>query len=310
MACTPSSAPSRPCLAAPTLRDHVVSRQAAPCPVSPADRAGRCRGVPCRNAAAMARLSKVMQRSSEKGDAGAAPGSLVRLSRVRTARSVADPYRCGVPRSCAADTTDRRRRPDRNRVGSNSLRDRPHLQRRRAIRGARDHLRARGASRTCTAAGTSQGNISRTWSSMGWPVKSSIPRKGSFTSGWRTGADVRHLSRLQRLARRFCRTDPKRLKGIAMINLDDVQDGIKELERAARLGLAGAMITEYPLEHRRYDQPDYEPFGPPPRRSTCRSACTRPRDGRARSAEPETRRCATPAAARPRRSIRRCRCAT
>jgi predicted TIM-barrel fold metal-dependent hydrolase len=58
----------------------------------------------------------------------------------------------------------------------------------------------------------------------------------------------------------FCRTDPARLKGIAMINLDDVGDGIKELERTARMGLAGAMITEYPLEHRRYDQPEYEPF--------------------------------------------------
>ena len=58
----------------------------------------------------------------------------------------------------------------------------------------------------------------------------------------------------------FCRTDPARLKGIAMINLDDVRDGIKELERAARLGLSGAMITEYPLEDRRYDQPEYEPF--------------------------------------------------
>jgi len=58
----------------------------------------------------------------------------------------------------------------------------------------------------------------------------------------------------------FCRTDPARLKGIAMINLDDVPDGIKELERAARLGLAGAMITEYPLEHRRYDGSEYEPF--------------------------------------------------
>src|SRR2546422_11188917 len=58
----------------------------------------------------------------------------------------------------------------------------------------------------------------------------------------------------------FCRRDPSRLKGIAMINLDDVGDGIRELERAARLGLAGAMITEYPLEHRRYDQPEYEPF--------------------------------------------------
>jgi predicted TIM-barrel fold metal-dependent hydrolase len=58
----------------------------------------------------------------------------------------------------------------------------------------------------------------------------------------------------------FCRTDPARLKGIAMINLDDIGDGVRELERAARLGLAGAMIAEYPFEDRRYDQPEYEPF--------------------------------------------------
>lgn len=58
----------------------------------------------------------------------------------------------------------------------------------------------------------------------------------------------------------FCRTDPARLKGIAMINLDDVRDGITELERTAKMGFAGAMITEYPLEDRRYDQPEYEPF--------------------------------------------------
>ena len=58
----------------------------------------------------------------------------------------------------------------------------------------------------------------------------------------------------------FCHTDPVRLKGIAMINLDDVRDGIRELERVARLGLCGAMITEYPLEDRRYDRPEYEPF--------------------------------------------------
>src|SRR5215467_2306591 len=58
----------------------------------------------------------------------------------------------------------------------------------------------------------------------------------------------------------FCSTDPARLKGIAMINLDDVQEGTLELEHAARRGFAGAMITEYPLEHRRYDQPEYERF--------------------------------------------------
>ena len=58
----------------------------------------------------------------------------------------------------------------------------------------------------------------------------------------------------------FCRTDPARLKGIAMINLDDVEEGVSELERTARLGLSGAMITEYPAEDRRYDQPEYEKF--------------------------------------------------
>ncbi len=58
----------------------------------------------------------------------------------------------------------------------------------------------------------------------------------------------------------FCRTDPARLKGLAMISLDDIQDGIRELERTAKLGLAGAMIAEYPREDRRYDQPEYEPF--------------------------------------------------
>jgi predicted TIM-barrel fold metal-dependent hydrolase len=58
----------------------------------------------------------------------------------------------------------------------------------------------------------------------------------------------------------FCSTDRSRLKGIAMINLDDIHEGIEELERAAHMGLAGAMVSEYPLEHRRYDQPEYEPF--------------------------------------------------
>ena len=108
----------------------------------------------------------------------------------------------------------------------------------------------------------------------------------------------------------FCRTDPARLKGIAMINLDDIQDGMRELDRAARLGLAGAMITEYPHEHGATTSPSTSRSGPPPLRSACRSACTRRRDGRARSAGPANRRCATPVAARPRRSIRRCRCAT
>ena len=58
----------------------------------------------------------------------------------------------------------------------------------------------------------------------------------------------------------FCSAFPKRLKGIAMVNIDDVQDGIKELERCANLGFAGAMITVYPTEDRSYNSLEYEPL--------------------------------------------------
>src|SRR4029079_4016199 len=46
----------------------------------------------------------------------------------------------------------------------------------------------------------------------------------------------------------FCRADPARLKGIAMISLDDVGEGTRELERAARRGFAGALIGAEQLE--------------------------------------------------------------
>lgn len=58
----------------------------------------------------------------------------------------------------------------------------------------------------------------------------------------------------------FCQPYPKRIKGIAIINLDDVDEGIEELERCANLGLVGATITVYPIEGRAYDSPEYESF--------------------------------------------------
>ena len=58
----------------------------------------------------------------------------------------------------------------------------------------------------------------------------------------------------------FCRPFPNQLKGIAMLNIDDVESGVKELQRCAKLGLAGAMITCYPPEGRPYDSPEYEPL--------------------------------------------------
>jgi len=56
----------------------------------------------------------------------------------------------------------------------------------------------------------------------------------------------------------FCRPYPKRLKGIALLDIDDVQSGIEEMERCANLGFAGAMIPTYPAEGRRYGSSEYE----------------------------------------------------
>jgi predicted TIM-barrel fold metal-dependent hydrolase len=58
----------------------------------------------------------------------------------------------------------------------------------------------------------------------------------------------------------FCSVAPDRLKGIAMINVDDVPEALRELQRTRQRGLAGAMITVYPPEARAYDHPDYDPL--------------------------------------------------
>ncbi len=58
----------------------------------------------------------------------------------------------------------------------------------------------------------------------------------------------------------FCSPSPDRLKGIAMLNTDDVEVGVKELERCAKMGFAGAMITVFPPEEWGYDNPRYEPL--------------------------------------------------
>ena len=57
----------------------------------------------------------------------------------------------------------------------------------------------------------------------------------------------------------FCSDKPSRLKGIGMINLDNIDVGLKEMERCAKLGMIGAQIPVYPVESRAYNQPEYEP---------------------------------------------------
>jgi predicted TIM-barrel fold metal-dependent hydrolase len=53
---------------------------------------------------------------------------------------------------------------------------------------------------------------------------------------------------------------PDRLLSVAMIELDDIPAGIRELERCVKLGHRGAMISSSPPPERRYDNPIYDPF--------------------------------------------------
>ena len=56
----------------------------------------------------------------------------------------------------------------------------------------------------------------------------------------------------------FCSPYPNRLKGIAMVNVDDVEEGVAELERSANKGLVGAMISVDPILP--YNHPAYDRF--------------------------------------------------
>ena len=59
----------------------------------------------------------------------------------------------------------------------------------------------------------------------------------------------------------FCSANPDRLKGIAQILIDgNVPEGIAELERAAKMGMGGAMISVYPRAGEEYTSPLYDPF--------------------------------------------------
>ena len=53
---------------------------------------------------------------------------------------------------------------------------------------------------------------------------------------------------------------PKRLYPIALISLEDIEAGVKELQRCAKAGLRGAMIWGAPPEDRPYSKALYDPF--------------------------------------------------
>ena len=58
----------------------------------------------------------------------------------------------------------------------------------------------------------------------------------------------------------FCAAAPERIKGVAMLCLDDAQGAIAELERAKGLGLAGGLIPTAMPDDARYGDPRHEPF--------------------------------------------------
>jgi predicted TIM-barrel fold metal-dependent hydrolase len=56
----------------------------------------------------------------------------------------------------------------------------------------------------------------------------------------------------------FCSYDRKRLIGTALISLEDIDQGVSELERCAKMGLRGAMIWGSPPEDKPYSSPVYD----------------------------------------------------
>ncbi|MBM3924640.1 MAG: amidohydrolase [SAR202 cluster bacterium] len=59
----------------------------------------------------------------------------------------------------------------------------------------------------------------------------------------------------------FCRQLPHRLRGVAMLIIDDdIEAGITDLRQAAAQHFAGAMISVYPSPEHNYASPMYEPF--------------------------------------------------
>jgi predicted TIM-barrel fold metal-dependent hydrolase len=59
----------------------------------------------------------------------------------------------------------------------------------------------------------------------------------------------------------YCRADPERLRGIALLPLHDVDESIRELERCTReYGFRGAFFRPNPYGGRTIQSPAYEPF--------------------------------------------------
>jgi predicted TIM-barrel fold metal-dependent hydrolase len=58
----------------------------------------------------------------------------------------------------------------------------------------------------------------------------------------------------------YCAHDRRRLAGVGLVPMDEVGDAVREVERCARLGLAGGLIWGSPPAARPYDRPEWDPL--------------------------------------------------
>lgn len=58
----------------------------------------------------------------------------------------------------------------------------------------------------------------------------------------------------------FCSYSPRRLVGLPLISLHDIELAVQELRRAAKIGLRGAMIWCSPPDDRPFSSAEYDPF--------------------------------------------------
>ena len=56
----------------------------------------------------------------------------------------------------------------------------------------------------------------------------------------------------------FCAVSPKKLRGICLLNSDDVPSAVKEMERCKKLGHVGALIATWPDDAHRFFRPEYD----------------------------------------------------
>jgi len=55
----------------------------------------------------------------------------------------------------------------------------------------------------------------------------------------------------------YCKANPERLKAVAFLNVDDIDEAVTEMERCAKMGMIGAAIPVF-TERRRYFDPAYD----------------------------------------------------